>query len=144
VVRGPDELVYGSAREKFAIHYADEWYPVERNNNDYWSWAGGNGVIEVTNPQAVSLVVRLRFALTVATPRTVWLQLNGSQLWSTELDDHSSLQVTLNELVLPPGKSKLVFVTDQPPSKLGSDPRPLAFRLQNLRVDVQRPAPKAN
>jgi hypothetical protein len=144
VVRGPDELVYGSAREKFAIDYGDEWYPVERNNNDYWCWAGGNGVIEVSNPQAVPLVVRLRFALTVATPRTVWLQLNGSQLWSTELDDHSSLQVTLNELVLPPGASKLVFVTDEPPSKLGSDPRPLAFRLQNLRVDVQRPAPKAN
>ncbi len=144
VVRGPDELVYGSAREKFAIEYADEWYPVERNNNDYWCWAGGNGVIVVTNPQPVPLVVRLRFALNVATPRTVWLQLNGSQLWSTELDDHSSLNVTLNELVLPPGPSKLVFVTDEPPSRLGSDPRPLAFRLQNLRVDVQRPVPKAN
>lgn len=138
VVRGPDELVYGSARERFAIDYGNEWYPVERDNDDYWCWAGGNGVIEVTNPQVVPLVVRLHFALTVATPRTVWLQLNGSQLWSTELDDHSSLQVTLNELVLPPGGSKLVFVTDVPPSKLGSDPRPLAFRLQNLRVDVER------
>jgi len=144
VVRGPDALVYGSAREKFAIEYADEWYPVERNNNDYWCWAGGNAVIAVTNPQAVPLVVRLRFALNVATPRTVWLQLNGTQLWSTELDDHSSLNVTLNELVLPPGSSRLVFVTDEPPSHLGSDPRPLAFRLQNLRVDVQRPAPPAN
>jgi len=144
VVRGPDALVYGSAREKFSIEYADEWYPVERNNNDYWCWAGGNGVIMVSNPQPVPLVVRLRFTLTVATPRTVWLQLNGSQLWSTELDDHSSLQVALNELVLPPGRSNLVFVTDEPPSKLGSDPRPLAFRLQNLRVDVQRPVPAAN
>ncbi|HEY0863458.1 MAG TPA: hypothetical protein VGD97_05085 [Lacunisphaera sp.] len=141
VIRGPDPLVYGSGREKFAIEYGDEWYPVERNNNDYWCWAGGDGTLVVTNPQPVPLVVRLRFALNVATPRTVRLQLNGSQLWATELDDHSSLQVTLNDIVLPPGASRLAFVTNEPPSHLGSDPRALAFRLQNLRVDVQRALP---
>lgn len=144
VIRGPDALVYGSAREKFALEYGDEWYPVERNNNDYWCWAGENAEITVTNPQAVPLIVRVRYALNVATPRTVSLQLNGTRLWSTELGDHSSVSVTLNELVLPPGRSQLVFVTNEPPSRLGSDPRPLAFRLQNLRVDVQRTQAPAN
>lgn len=143
VVRGPDELVYGSGRQKFTIEFSDEWYPVERHNNDYWAWSSGSATLTVLNPQSAPVMARLRFAMNVNAPRHVRLLLNGTSLWATEAGDHSSLSVTLNELVLPPGTSTLEFQTDTPPSLVGSDPRLLAFRLQNLRVDVQRVLPPA-
>jgi hypothetical protein len=138
LVRGPDELVYGAERRKLAVQFADDWYPVERRNNDYWCWSAGNAGLTVHNPQPVPLTVRLRFTLNVNAPRSVRLRLNGKSLWATELGDLSSLSVVLNEVVLPPGMSALEFSTDTPPSRVGSDPRPLALRLQNLRLDVLR------
>jgi hypothetical protein len=33
------------------------------------------------------------------------------------------------------------FSTDTPPSRIGTDPRPLAFRVQNLRIDLQQLLP---
>jgi hypothetical protein len=144
VVRGPDELVYGSGRQKFTIEFADEWYPVERHNHDYWVWSSGSAALTVLNPQTTPVMTRLRFTMNVNAPRNVRLRLNGTSLWASEIGDRSSLSVTLNEIVLPPGTSTLEFYTDTPPSLVGSDPRLLAFRLQNLRLDVQRalsPAP---
>jgi hypothetical protein len=141
VVRGPDELVYGSGREKFLIEFAEDWYPVERHNHDYWAWSSGSATLTLHNPQATPVLTRLRFTMNVNAPRQVRLSLNGTSLWSTEMGDRSSLSVTLNEIVLPPGASTLEFHTDTPPSLVGSDPRLLAFRLQNLRLDVQRAVP---
>jgi hypothetical protein len=144
VVRGPDELVYGAGRQKLSMDFSENWYPVERHNYDYWCWSAGSAVITVTNPQPVPLLVRVRFTLNVNVPRSVRLRLNDGSLWATELGDHGSLNVVLSEILLPPGKSTLEFTTDVPPSHVGSDPRLLAFRLQNLRLDVQRSAPDRN
>lgn len=143
VIRGRDELVYGSGRQKFTIEFADEWYPVERHNNDYWAWSSGSATLTVLNPQTMPVQTSLRFTMNVNAPRNVRLRLNGTSLWATEMSDRSSLNVTLNEIVLPPGKSTLEFLTDTPPSLVGSDPRLLAFRVQNLRLDVQRLLPPA-
>lgn len=138
LIRGPDALVYGAGRQKLSVEFSDDWYPVERHNNDYWCWSAGSTGLTVLNPQAMPLVVRLRFTLNVNATRNVRLQLNGTSLWATEMGNHDSLNVVLNELVLPPGASALDFSTDTPSSRVGSDPRLLAFRLQNLRLDVQR------
>ena len=138
VVRGPDSLVYGANQQKLRVEFADAWYPVERRNNDYWCWSAGNAALTVHNPQPVPVVVRLRFTMNVNAPRNVRLRLNGTSLWTTELDEHSSVSAVLNELVLPPGLSTLDFSTDTPSSRIGNDPRLLAFRLQNMRMDVQR------
>ena len=138
VVRGPDALVYGAEGKKLRVEFPNEWYPVERHNSDYWCWSAGSAELTVHNPQPGPLLVRLRFTLNVNAPRNVRLRLNGTSVWATELGEHSSLNVVLNELVLPPGPSKLDFSTDTPSSRIGNDPRLLAFRLQNLRLDVQR------
>jgi hypothetical protein len=141
VVRGPDKLVYGASKEKFSIQFADDWYPVERHNSDYWVWSGGTSTLTLRNPQAMPLVVRLRFTLNVNAPRSVWLRLNGATIWATEMNDHSTLEVTIAEVALPPGASTLEFFTDIAPSLIGSDSRLLAYRMQNLQVDVQRAVP---
>ena len=138
VVRGPDALLYGEGQHKLNIQYADNWYPVERHNNDYWCWSAGSAALIIHNPQTAPLSVRLRFTMNVNAPRNVRVLLNGSGVWATEMGEHSSLNVVLNELQLLPGPNTLDFSTDIPASRIGNDPRLLAFRLQNLRLDVQR------
>ncbi len=138
LVRGPDALVYGAEGKKLRVEFQNDWYPVERHNNDYWCWSAGNAALIVYNPQTVPVMLRLRFTMNVNAPRNVRLRLNGTSVWATELGEHSSLNVVLNELRLPPGPNTLDFSTDTASSHIGNDPRLLAFRLQNLRLDVQR------
>jgi len=144
VVKGPDELVYGANRQKLTMDFSGNWYPVERHNYDYWCWSAGSAVITVTNPQEMPLLVRMRFTLNANAPRSIRVRLNDASLWATELGDHSTLNVNISEILLPPGRNTLEFVTDAPSRRIGSDVRPLAFRLQNLRLDVLRSASDRN
>ena len=137
VVRGPDNLIYGEDRRKFSVTFSAQWHQVERYSSDYWCWAGGSASLSVTNPNPQPLLVRIRFGMNMSTPRRVELAVNGQKCWATEAGDHSSQNVTLNDILLPPGTSTLQFVTDTPPVVLEGDPRPLAFRLLNLRFDVR-------
>jgi hypothetical protein len=143
VVKGPDELVYGRAGQKVTIDFSDTWYPVERYNNDYWCWSAGAARLTLHNPHPAPLRARLRFALSVNERRRVGLRINGAEVWSTELGSSGVVNVALGDVVLRPGENPIDFSTDTPPSRIGSDPRPLAFRVQNLRLDLQQPLPGA-
>src|SRR5258708_898367 len=141
VIKGRDELVYGRAGQKVTIDFSDTWYPVERHNNDYWCWSAGEAVLTLHNPHPAPLRVRLRFSLNVNERRRVRLSINGADAWATELGSSGAVNVVLGEVVLQPGDSAMEFSTDTPPSRIGTDPRPLAFRVQNLRIDLQQLLP---
>ena len=40
-------------------------------------------------------------------------------------------------VMLPPGATTVVFATDRPPVRIGTDPRDLAFQVANLEIVVQ-------
>jgi hypothetical protein len=141
VVRGRDELVYGTGRKKVDVQFADAWYQTEQHGSDYWRWSPGDARLTIQNPQPVPLVMRVRFTLTVAAPRRVALRLDGTELWSTVMNDTSAANVTVSEVILPPGASTLEFFTEEPATLVRTDPRPLALRVQNLRLDLLRKAP---
>ena len=137
VIRGRDELVYGRAGQQVTIDFSDTWYPVERHYNDYWCWSAGDAVLTLHNPHPAPLRARLRFSLNVNERRSVRLSINGADMWATELGSSGAVNVVLGELVLQPGDNVMEFSTDTPPSRIGNDPRPLSFRVQNLRLDLQ-------
>lgn len=141
VIRGRDELVYGRAGQKVSIDFSDTWYPVERHNNDYWCWSAGDAALTLHNPQPASLQARLRFSLTVNDRRKVRLRINGADVWATELGSSGAVNVVMGEVVLHPGDNAIEFLTEAPPSRIGTDPRLLAFRVQNLRIDLQQQLP---
>ncbi|MSU45637.1 MAG: hypothetical protein EXS42_00555 [Lacunisphaera sp.] len=143
VIKGRGELVYGRAGGKVTIDFSDTWYPVERHNNDYWCWSAGDAALTLHNPHPVSLRARLRFLLTVNERRSVRLRVNGADVWATELGSSGTVNVVLGEVVLQPGDNAIDFSTDAPPSRIGNDPRLLAFRVQNLRLDLQQQLPVA-
>jgi hypothetical protein len=44
-------------------------------------------------------------------------------------------------LAIPPGETVLVFSSDRPAEKVGTDPRDLAFRVANLDIVVSAAGP---
>ncbi len=138
VLRGPAELLNASGGRKVSIEYDKTWYSPEQNGGDYWCWGQGNGSVLVNNPHDRVLLARIRFTLVAADRRAIQLLHNGPEIWSTTLTGRDQVSVTLNGVELLPGENRFDFQTDTPPGKIGSDPRLLAIRLGNLRIDVRQ------
>jgi hypothetical protein len=140
VLHGRDELVYAANRRMMEIEFSKAWHQAERYGSDYWRWTEGSAELKIINPQPTAVLARLRFILSVSAPRQVQLRQGATELWSTQLNEKSSVSVSINEVILPAGESTLEFVTDVPGVRVGTDPRLLALRIQNLRLDILRPA----
>jgi hypothetical protein len=138
VVRGRDDLIYGENRQMVEVEFSDAWHQAERYGSDYWRWSEDSADLLVHNPHPFPLVIRLRFALSVSSLRQVALMQGMQELWSTHLNEKSVLNVSVTDVVIPPGESELQFMTDRAGQRVGTDPRLLAMRIQNLRIDVLR------
>lgn len=120
----------------FKWSFPSGWHEQERGSRSYWSWTLGDAVIAVTNPHPHPVRAHLRFSLTAESVRTVEIKLNGRSSWRAEIAPKQSLAVTLGDLVLAPGENRISFETDRPGVRVGSDPRPLAFCVHNLQLDL--------
>jgi hypothetical protein len=139
ILKGRDELMYAAQGRQVEIEYGENnWFSAERYGSDFWCWTSGNSVVNVTNPHAKPLVTRLRFGLSVNERRNIKLLVNGVEAWNTTVAGTDMVNVLLNSVTLAPGENKIEFVTDTPATRVGTDPRPLAFRVMNLRFDLQR------
>jgi hypothetical protein len=138
MVRGRDELIYAGNRQMVEIEFSDAWHQAERYGSDYWRWSDDSADVTIHNPQPFPLVIRLRFSVGVSSVRQVALMQGAQELWSTRLAENSSVNVSVSEVVLPPGDNQLQFMTDRAGQRVGTDPRLLAMRIQNLRIDVLR------
>lgn len=142
-LKGPRSLLFNPAGEGVRAEYGQGWYAPEGVQGETWTWAAGTAVLEVANPHQVALEFRLRFGLVSTGPRSLRVMLNGVEIWRTHLTERDVLAATLTGLRLQPGPNRVEFVTDEPALKIGTDVRPLAFNVQNLRLDLQRPYPAA-
>ncbi len=140
MVRGREDLIYAENRQMVEIEFSDAWHQAERYGSDYWRWSDDSADLLVHNPHPFPLVIRLRFTLGVSSIRQVALLQDAQELWSSRLNENSSVNVSVNEVVLPPGDSQLQFMTDRAGEHVGTDPRLLAMRVQNLRIDVVKAA----
>jgi hypothetical protein len=137
-LRGRNELIYAQDRRMMEIEFSDAWHQTERYGSDYWRWSEGTGTLKISNPHATPLLVRLRFTLSVSAPRQVHVRIGDHELWASDLTEKISLNVNISDVVVPPGDSVLTFETDRPGGQVGTDPRRLAIRLQNFRMDLLR------
>ena len=67
--------------------------------------------------------------------RRLRISVGEAMLWSGRLADEKPAEFRFG-FVAPPGETLLRFQSDQPPRKLGADPRPLAFKIKNLEIVV--------
>jgi hypothetical protein len=146
MIRGPSSLVFNRQGDMAGLRFSDGWYMAEGAGTDTWTWAHGSAGLEIDNPQAKPVEFRLRFGLTTAGARTIRVVLNGTEIWRTRISGRDGVSASLTALPLQPGRNQLEFLTDEPPERVGTDPRPLTFSLRNFRIDLQHlltgPAPR--
>jgi hypothetical protein len=140
LLKGERSLLIAPGGEMVSVELDDGWYPAERGGANFWTWTSGDSSAVVTNPHPYAIEARLRFTITAPDSRSVRVVYNGEQLWESSLTRNASALVTLSKVRLAPGENRLEFETDASAGLIGSDPRPLAFAVYNLRLDLQRRA----
>jgi hypothetical protein len=138
-ILGGNSSLYGTAAGRaVTMQFTSGWYGSEGDRSYYWCWARGDATHKIQNPHAFPLRARLQFSLFSAGHRKVSLKLNGEEIWETTLGENQLITASLSALRLEPGENLLEWQTDAPAIHAYSDPRELAFVVQNLRLDVLR------
>lgn len=140
-LRGNRDLMYSRDGEIVEAVFDRAWHQTERDSNSYWRWTEGTASMQLLNPHAAELKVRVRFALTTVSPRKVHVTLNGQSLWFGEVSPQNSVQLTLNEVSLLPGGNRLELSTAEPAVQVAGDVRHIAFCVHALRFDLQALGP---
>lgn len=141
-VSGSPSVLANDAGKAVIVKFSREWYGTESgNNSNYWTWTSGDAAISIVNPHRNPLQVHLRFGVSAISRRVVRLRLGGEELWQATIPTVGVVNVTLGDVVLPPGLNRLEFVSNTPAVQSETDPRPLSFNVRNLRIEVQRELP---
>lgn len=122
------------------VRYVSGWHAPERHGAQWWRWSRGEGVIAIGNPHATALPLQLAFALDAPADRRVELRLNGAPVWAGRAGGTRPQPVTVPALSLQPGENLLTWATDAAAVRVDGDPRPLAFSVRNLRLEVGGPS----
>lgn len=133
-LKGSDTALFSDAGRAVEVEFGEEWYAVEKGRDGYWCWSSGNAVIVIDNPHPHPVQAQLRFTLTTIDARDIELALGQQHVWSTEVPSGGQVTAVLPPIALSPGPNRIQFNTLVPGTKIGADPRTLAFSLHNLVI----------
>jgi hypothetical protein len=138
---GPRGLLATADGGRVHVEFGAAWYGTEHLYRRYWHWSRGDADVLIVNPQRVPVMAKLKFTLSSTDARNLRLaQVGGAELWRGPIAK-ASTGVELPAVTLQPGENRFLFTSDRPSAQLASgDPRPLAFCLKNLAIEL-RPAP---
>lgn len=129
-----------TARAAVTVTPASGWYGPERHLENHWRWCKGHGELRLANRSDHPVLIALNgTANSASDTRTLRVFQGEKMLWSGELRPEGSDAVAFG-LTLPRGETVLIFASDQPARRVGTDPRDLAFMIANLDI-VVRPVP---
>jgi len=143
-VGGYDELrvvsdqIGGGAQ--VSVSFSGPWFQMERS---YWGrsrWSGGPAEVCVENPHGRPLVAEWSFGINSHTPREAFLYVGEALVWRGQLE-WNQRNFRTGPVRLPPGESRWRFCTDpaEPDAPTETDPRALAFRVYDLKLEVSEP-----
>ena len=127
-------LVRAGAPGLMAARFAAGWHGEEHLGANRWRWSNGNGQISLENPTGQTVRAALRLRGRGLTPALLTVQV-GSQTIATPWLDGSLQDLTVEGLVLPPGRSQLVLASAAAAAGAGDD-RALGFALYGLELRV--------
>ncbi len=132
--------VQGPAAEAVRIAAVKGWHGPERHLDERWRWTAGRAEVTLANNGSAPLKVAVHgMVKVVAGARSVRVLLGERLLWGERIE-HGTSELRFG-LTLPPGETTLRFVSEEPPRKVGTDPRELAFRVSNLDIVVEPAGP---
>lgn len=110
------------------------WHGPEALDGHRWRWTAGRAELRVSNDSAGAIQLSFRAQAHPAEgERSLRVTLGERLLWGGPLAVRGATEVRFGA-TLPPGESILVFSTDRPAQRMGSDPRALAFRLSDVEL----------
>lgn len=116
------------------------WHPEERlpGTEERWQWTLSEATLQMENPHAYPLTVRVALDARSLGERDVALGLAGADApASTVRMGEARAHTRFPALTLPPGQSKLVLRSEQPARSAGSgDPRLLALCVFRIEIAV--------
>lgn len=134
-----DSALFANAQGRtIRVEYSPEWHGPEQGSAGYRIWARESAALSVFNPHAFPLELRLRFEMNAEGARGIQLRRSGESLWAVTIPEGGKVAASLPRIVLAPGENRFEFVTDQPARMRPPDPRPLAFCVHNLRLDIEQ------
>ncbi len=111
------------------------WHGPERHLQHQWRWSSGPAKVRLVNEAQVPVSVAVRgYASSVDGIRSVRVTSGEKLLWGERVGQ-SQAEIRFG-ITLPPGETVLDFATDAPATKVGTDPRQLAFQVSNLEIVV--------
>jgi hypothetical protein len=122
-------------RRALSVTPGTGWHGPERHFDHKWRWSSGRAELRLLNTAGQPMrAVLLGRASSVTATRLLRVSEGVKLVWGETVGTEPS-QMRFG-LVLPPGETVLTFLTDRPGEKVGTDPRSLAFRVDNLEIVV--------
>jgi hypothetical protein len=112
------------------------WHGPERHLEHHWRWSSGRSELRLTNTAGRPLRLVMRGQVLAAGAMRSVRVTNGDEILWADTVGQGPADLRLS-VVLPPGETTLVFWTDKPAERIGTDPRDLAFQVANLDIVVQ-------
>lgn len=110
------------------------WHGPETLDGHRWRWTAGRAELRVRNDSSGEIRLSFRAqAHPVEGERALRVTLGERLLWGGSLAGRGATEVQFGT-ALPPGESILVFSTNRPAQRKGTDPRELAFRLSDIEL----------
>jgi hypothetical protein len=142
-VERPYSLLDRKSPAYLRVEFGQGWYGEERTprKGRRWRWTKGSAALQIENPHPYPLTAALRCVLQSPRPRDLQLTLAGRVLRTAQVGDQPS-EITVSEMVLPPGRTVLELNTSVPAFvPAAGDPRALAFMVHSVAVEVKALAP---
>lgn len=120
-----------------AIRFDQGWSDQQWDEKGGWRWATGSRAdLLITNPTGQPLNAKLSFLAQSAIPRNLQVDVRGAVVWTNSAPE-PLLQVHTPVFTLPPGTTRVDFLTPQPPAPVApDDERMIEFRLQDLQLSL--------
>ncbi len=118
------------------VRAGDGWFDAEHSLRHHWTWSSGHGPLDIESWPHQTHRLRLEFNLRSLSPRNVTVTQNGVLLWSGRAGVERAAAAI--DFPLVEGHARLEFASDPPVASgaSGTDARPLAFAVYDLRVTL--------
>ena len=131
--------VRGPAASELRVVASKGWHGPEHYLRDHWRWSAGRSELTLRNTGAQPLQVTARAAAISVEGLRGLRVLHGERLLWGDTIGTGAAELRFG-LTVPPGETMLVFVSAEPPRKVSTDPRDLAFQVANLDIVAARAA----
>ena len=112
----------------------DGWYALERDDSSVWRWTSGRGALVVTVPATTSLQVQGEIT-SIRVPNSVEVVANGKRERTLPITQGGWAPIEFT-LEVAPGTMIIEFVSDNLPTVIPTDSRPLAIAVRNLTMTL--------